>query len=458
MTILLIFPLIYLMAFGISMRGLLRGRSRDLLIFIILGLPIYTTSLSVAFHFGGKPIVTVMQLCKELVVLTAAIVVALSIREKPRLLLVDKLVGAFMLLTITYAVIPLGGYSFTERLVALKALSFFPLLYAFGRFMPLETVYLKKVFTLIAALSLAAGGVALLEWFFNIHFQHFSGYTAFNNAFYQVEESGNYGLTWTFEIENGTKRFASFFSNPLDHAAATIFALAVLAGLYTGDGHKLHFSRFGWMALLATLASILFALSRAAFLSYFLVVFLYSLITKRKEILALFYLGAALMVVYVLFFVEKDFREFVINTIQFTNASSVGHLLEWLAGLEAMAREPLGLGLGTSGRISALAGDNVGGENQFIITGVQTGVIGLLLYLAIHVASFVQALRWYPRLQGKEQQICLTLILAKAGLFIPMFTANMESYLYVAYMLWIVNGWVVQIIEKMEGGIQRDEG
>ncbi len=115
-----------------------------------------------------------------------------------------------------------------------------------------------------------------------------------------------------------------------------------------------------------------------------------------------------------------------------------------------MAREPLGLGLGTSGRISALAGDNVGGENQFIITGVQTGVLGLLLYLAIHVVSFVQALRWYPRLEGKEQQICLTLILAKAGLFIPMFTANLESYLYVAYLLWIVNGWVVQMIGKRQ--------
>jgi hypothetical protein len=421
-----------------------------MLVFIIMGLPIYTTSLSVAFYFGGKPIVSVMQLCKELVVLTSTVVVLLSIREKPRLMLVDKLVGAFLLLTITYAVIPLGGYSFVERLVALKALSFFPLLYVCGRFMPLETVYIKKVFTWIAALSLAAGGVVVLEWIFNAHFQNFSGYSAFNNAIYQVEESGNYGLTWTFEIENGTKRFASFFSNPLDHAAATIFALAVLAGLYTSDENKLYFSRFGWMALLATLASILFALSRAAFISYFLVVFIYSIITKRKEILALFYLGATLIAVYVLFFVEKDFREFVVNSIQFTNASSVGHLLEWMAGLEAMAREPLGLGLGTSGRISALAGDNVGGENQFIITGVQTGVLGLLLYLAIHVVSFVQALRWYPRLEGKEQQICLTLILAKAGLFIPMFTANLESYLYVAYMLWIVNGWVVQIISTRQ--------
>ena len=448
MTFLLIFPLIYLLAFGVSMRGLLQGRSRDMLVFIIMGLPIYTTSLSVAFYFGGKPVVSVMQLCKELVVLTATVVVLLSIREKPKLMLVDKLVGAFLLLTITYAVIPLGGYSFLERLVALKALSFFPFLYICGRFMPLETVYIKKVFTWIAALSLAAGGVVVLEWIFNIHFQNFSGYNAFNNAIYQVEESGNYGLTWTFEIENGTKRFASFFSNPLDHAAATIFALAVLAGLYTDEGHRLHFSTFGWMALLATLASILFALSRAAFISYFIVVFLYSLITKRKEILALFYTGAGLIVIYVLFFVEKDFQEFIINTVQFTNASSVGHLLEWIAGLEAMAREPLGLGLGTSGRISALAGDNVGGENQFIITGVQTGVLGLLLYLAIHVVSFVQALRWYPRLEGKEQQICLTLILAKAGLFIPMFTANLESYLYVAYMLWIVNGWVVQIIGK----------
>ncbi|MEN9950160.1 MAG: hypothetical protein RLY85_912 [Bacteroidota bacterium] len=429
-----------------------------MLLFIIAGLPIYTTSLSVAFHFGGKPVVWLMQLCKEVVLLTAVVVVILGIREKPKFLLVDKLVMAFMALAFIYACIPLGGYSFVERLVALKALAFFPLLYVCGRFMPLEKVYIKKIFTLIAALSLAAGLLVVLEWFFNIHFQTFSGYNAFNNAIYQVEESGNYGLTWTFEIENGTKRFASFFSNPLDHAAATIFALAVLAGLYTGEGNRLHFSTIGWMALLATLASILFALSRAAFISYFIVVFLYSLITKRKEILALFYLGAFAVVIYILFFTGKDFREFVINTIQFTNASSVGHLLEWLAGLEAMAREPLGLGLGTSGRISALAGDNVGGENQFIITGVQTGVAGLLLYLSIHVVSFVQAIRWYPRLQGKEQQICLTLILAKAGLFIPMFTANMESYLYVAYMLWIVNGWFVQVVGRQGGRMHKAGG
>jgi O-antigen ligase len=154
------------------------------------------------------------------------------------------------------------------------------------------------------------------------------------------------------------------------------------------------------------------------------------------------------IIIYILFFVEKDIQEFVINTLQFTNESSIGHLVEWLAGLEAMVNNPLGLGLGSSGRISALQGTNVGGENQFIIIGVQTGFIGMLIYLAIYISTVVQSIQWYPKLRGKEQKIALVVILAKLGLFIPLFTTNLEAYIYVSYLLWIFNGLFVQVMEK----------
>ena len=38
-------------------------------------------------------------------------------------------------------------------------------------------------------------------------------------------------------------------------------------------------------------------------------------------------------------------------------------------------------------RVTALEGDAVGGENQFIIVGVQIGITGLLLYLTIYFYS-----------------------------------------------------------------------
>ncbi|MCX6203776.1 MAG: hypothetical protein NTY43_05710 [Bacteroidetes bacterium] len=84
-------------------------------------------------------------------------------------------------------------------------------------------------------------------------------------------------------------------------------------------------------------------------------------------------------------------QDFVANSIQFSNNSSLGHVLEWVAGVEAMITAPLGMGLGASGRVTALEGDAVGGENQFIIVGVQIGIAGLLLYLTIYFYSMVQA-------------------------------------------------------------------
>lgn len=53
-------------------------------------------------------------------------------------------------------------------------------------------------------------------------------------------------------------------------------------------------------------------------------------------------------------------QDFITNSIQFSNNSSIGHVLEWVAGIEAMITSPLGMGLGASGRVTALEEDAVG--------------------------------------------------------------------------------------------------
>ena len=109
---------------------------------------------------------------------------------------------------------------------------------------------------------------------------------------------------------------------------------------------------------------------------------------------------------------------------------------------------PLGMGLGASGRVTALEGDAVGGENQFIIVGVQIGIAGLLLYLTIYFYSMVQAYKAYRFLEGKEQQISMIVLLLRVGLFLPMFTSNLDSYIYVSYVLWFLNGLFGTVLEN----------
>jgi hypothetical protein len=141
-------------------------------------------------------------------------------------------------------------------------------------------------------------------------------------------------------------------------------------------------------------------------------------------------------------------QDFVMDTITFNNQSSVGHLVEWLTGIESMISKPLGLGLGASGGITANEGDAVGGENQFIIVGVQIGIAGLLLYVWINFYTIYLSYKNYNCLNGKEQKIALTVLLIRVGLLLPMFTSNLDTYIYVSYIMWMMTGLLSNVLSK----------
>jgi hypothetical protein len=145
-------------------------------------------------------------------------------------------------------------------------------------------------------------------------------------------------------------------------------------------------------------------------------------------------------IIYLFSFSSKEVQDFAYNSISFSNNSSLGHVVEWLDGIESMMNHPLGMGVGSSGRLTAFEGEAIGGENQFIIIGVQIGVTGLLIYLWIYFSSLIKAYKVYRFTKGKEQMITLVVVLLRVGLFLPMFTSNLDSYIYISYFLWLING------------------
>jgi hypothetical protein len=443
-----IFPLLFLTSFLLGCYKILKGDPNGLFIFLIGSLPFYATSLSTFFLIGGKNVIPFVQATKELVIVLSLGTLILQKKLLFKWTLLDRMILVFFVFSSIYIFIPLGSNGFLQRVLAFKGLSFFPLVYFCGRLFPLRKTHLEKYFSFILVLTITAAALSFGEYFIQTHLQAYTGYSDLNYYVYKQDPSGNYGLSWTFEIENGAKRFASFFSTPLEHAAATIVALAIIAGLYTEKSNQLFLSKFGWIALFATVASILLSLSRAAILSYFAVILIYSFITKRREILSIFYLSIVLFVLYLFSFSSKDIQDFVMDTITFSNQSSVGHLVEWLTGVESMIAKPLGLGLGASGGITANEGDAVGGENQFIIVGVQIGIAGLLLYMWIHFYTIYLAYKNYKLLKGKEQKIAMIVLLIRVGMFLPMFTSNLDTYIYISYIMWFMTGLLSNILSK----------
>ena len=371
-----------------------------------------------------------------------------ELKEYPSLTSLDKIVLIYFIYNLIYIVIPLGGYSIFEKAIAFKNIAFFPFIYFIGRIIKPETIWLSKYKILICILAIATGSILLFEIATYTHLQTITGYADYNFRFLGIEPTGNNGLTWTFEIEGGIKRFASFFANPLEHAAATLLTISVLIALLSkkdSENRKLIL-----VAVLAALISVVFALSRASLAGFLLVLYLYAIVTKRKNILLVFHIVMAAILITILYFLtDQTLSEFIINTFNFSNSSSLSHLVEWVDGIESITANPLGIGLGESGRIAGELGLNTGGENQLIILGVQTGIISIILYLTMLIISIRWSVKLFTRTTGKSKQLGILLFVFKVGMIIPMLTASIESYLYISYMGWFLTGLLSSIYQQL---------
>ena len=446
---LIVFPFIYLLAFLYSIKEIANGQRQGILLFFIFGLSIYTTTLSVLFNLGLRDIILFFQTLKEILVLSVLGICIWQYRQRFVMHITDYLVILFFLYSLIYLFIPLSNYGLGERLSALKSTSFFVFIYATGRLINIKDIYLSKNFKYVLLVAIAAAFLVLYEGLIGQHFQTLTGYAEYNFYMYDQDPSGNFGLTWTFETENGFKRYASFFANPLEHAAATLLALSVIAGLYTYDDNKIKLDLFGKIAFAATQISIFLALSRASFVSYFLMIYVYAFVTRKQLILNLYHVGFAAIVLYFSYLLNnEEVYDFVVDTITFQNASSLGHVIEWLNGIEAMIANPLGLGLGSSGKVSSALGLNIGGENQFIIIGVQLGFIGFTIYFLLQLLMIVYPLKWINKLSGKERKIAITVFLLKIGSIIPLLTSDFESYIYISYFIWFLSGLFINILSQ----------
>ncbi len=449
-----LFPVIYIAAFISSIYYLLKDKVQGILLFFVFGLPIYTIALSVSFMYGFRKYIPLLQSFKEIIVLVGLGYLVLALKKKLRLHLVDKLIIAFFLFTALYVILPIGKYGFIDKLLALKSLSFFVFVYFIGRLFDPKKIYINQYFKYICAVSIAAAIVLLYELINYQHIQTLSGYADYNYYLFNQEPSGNYGLTWTFEIEGGLKRFASFFSNPLEHSAATILTVSILAALYTKQNNSIKLDAFGIIVLLSTILGIVFALSRASFVNYFLLIYIYAFITDKKIIIKIIHWSIFIALLYPFIFIKQnDLGDFLINTFKFNSTSSLGHILGWIEGAQAIIKSPLGLGLGESGRISGMTGENIGGENQLVIIGVQAGVIALGLYIAVYVLLIKTSYRSFKIMKGKERKIALALLLMKIGFIIPTITSNFESYIYISYISWFISGLFITMISNRSQSI-----
>ena len=276
-----------------------------------------------------------------------------------------------------------------------------------------------------------------------MHLQNILDYGRFNLLINDIFPSGNYGLSWTFERQGGFPRYAAFFANPLEFSASLLLFLSL--GLHYLLHSKHNINRLAYLCLLILVTlSFYFSYSRGAIIASGIIVFFSLLLEKKYHLLRIVLTLVVMAVIYISFFSSKELQYFILDTLSFQNTSSLGHLLEWLEGISSMIQNPMGIGIAMSGNANGVdQALKIGGENQFLIYGVQMGFLGLLIYVSMLIKGIKNSLKVFKRSSKNHvKSISFVAAATKIGLLIPLFTANAELYLFVAFLSWFLIGYV----------------
>ena len=443
---------LYFFFTGFVLKNTYQGKPLYMLLYIACFLPFYTTFQIIVFNaFDNVLLVNLIKYSKDFVFFTSFVLFILGTRKslldtEIMLSFLDKLIACFLLLTFIYLIIPLGEAAFLSKIIYSKNIFLIGIVYFFGRKTRFHSKNWNSILKIIIGLTALSFIVAFIENIMGIHLHSLIGYADYNMRINDIDPQGNFGLNWSFERQGANPRFASFFADPLEFSASLLLFFSASLWYYLHS--KLRNNKIIYLGLMFVVScSFLLAFSRGAMLSAVLVLCFGLFISKNYKIL---FTGLSIVLIaflYNLFFASEDTRYLIEDTLTFQNSSSLGHLLEWIQGLLSIYENPFGVGLAMSGNASGVDQSiKIGGENQFLIYGVQMGVIAVLLYLLIIVKSIVNSVITYKRnISDSHSSISFITACIKLGLIIPLFTANAELYLFVALFSWYLVGQVESI-------------
>ena len=300
--------------------------------------------------------------------------------------------------------------------------------------------FLKKTLT---GIFLFAFFVSTLEYLIGIHLHAILDYANYNLLINDIDPTGNFGLSWTFERGADHPRFASFFPNPLEYSANLLLFLTIpLFHLIHNNKNKASYFILFFMVAI----SFYYAYSRASIVSAFIMVVLALILNKNYKVLINATWVLILSFSFFYFSASDESIYFIIDTLSFRDSSSFSHLLEWIQASITIIDNPFGIGLAMSGNASSVdQAIKIGGENQFLIYGVQMGIITMIIYIFMLFIAIKDSIYNYKISKGPEKELSFIAGLTKFGLLIPLFTANAEIYLFTSLFSWFLIGHIQKL-------------
>jgi hypothetical protein len=390
----------------------------------VVGLALHNAVMAGLFELGVRGgALTAIQAWKELLLAVAAARVALDAVRGRRLPFrpgpLDALGLAFAAVVVVYALLPqsvLDGQAGGEaRLLALRH-DLVPVgAFLLGRALPLGTDDLRRLAWTIAGAAAAVAAIGLVEVYaVPIEWWRDSSVPEYFREQLGYEYRGTGGLPENFVYNTGSedhflRRLVSVFLSPLGTGFMLVVALLVVAA-----GGPLARRRGLLVALAAvSAAGLLFTFSRSSLLALAGALCVLALARRR-----LWPLGAAVATIAVAVAFAQVFpslaprgdwtqADLVRQRAQAAREGGVeggplsteepsieSHLTSLREGLETVVRHPQGYGLGNAGTVASRTDVPLrAGESNYTELGVETGLAGMLLFVAWNLVLLVFLVR-----------------------------------------------------------------
>ena len=440
----ILFIVFYFIIFIYTTEKISRGKIEYIILYICTCLPIYTTLQAQAFKiFKSEIVVTIIKLSKDIIFVYVFMIFLFGknihlFKRSFKFSLVDKLIIFFSFLITIYALIPLGEADIFSKLLYAKNLYIISITYLIGRNIEIDKVFFNTVKKTLKYLILSITFFLCFEFILSTHFHTIIDFSNYNNIINEIDPQGNFGLSWSFESQGSSPRYAAFFADPLELSASLLLLTSLLIYNFWNNKNNMNY----FLLFLVAIAFIL-SFSRGAIVACILIILFGFLLNKQYKILILIFTIFFLSTLSLIYFGSEEIRYLIIDTLKFENTSSLGHLIEWIEGILSIFENPLGIGLAMSGNASAVdQAIKVGGENQFLIFGVQMGVLSVIIYSLILFFIIKRSYQVYLKSSNFVKQISFIVCCTKFGLLLPLLTANAELYLFVSLTTWFFAGYI----------------
>ena len=237
-AVILLFLYFFILSFII--RESIRKESIYPLLYIILFLPTYSFFQILIYDLSQNSFfVNLIKYSKDLSILSIFFIYLFGRKTSVfkinwKITRLDLLFISFSALIFFFMAFPIGEANLLEKIIYGKNLLLISLVYFLGRninYSFLDLNFINKTLVILTSLSCL---IALIEFSFNTHLHSTINYSSFYLDLYDINPTGNYGLSWTFERPGPIKRFGSFFADPLEFSSFLLIGLSiVLFKIYT---------------------------------------------------------------------------------------------------------------------------------------------------------------------------------------------------------------------------------